>query len=120
MLIIRDKQMEMLQAEANRKFVNEVFEAMKSDLPENTIPAEEEPEMIKSGLEGLSVAQSRYDLEDDDSLAVFIRMGWIVSADFHLTPESNAILNDESIHPQLRMSEVVKNHRYIPESETED
>lgn len=110
MLVIRDEQMEMFQAEADRKFVAQILENMKADLPADAIPPEKEPEMINAGLDALETAETEYHLGGGDSLAVFIRMAWLFGADFHLAPENHAILKNGEIHPQLKMPEVMKNY----------
>jgi len=103
--------MEIFEADTNRQFVAQVLDELKPELPEDSITAEKEPEMIESGLAALSLAESKYELDDSHSLAVFITMAWLYGEDFHLAPEINGILTDESINTRRRMSEVVKTKR---------
>jgi hypothetical protein len=110
MLIIRDKQIKVFEDEVNRRFVEEVLQSFKADLPEDFVSANEETGMINSGLDALATAR-QYELEDSNSLANFITMWWLYGEDFHTLPETNKILKDESIPNRLRMSEVMKNNK---------
>lgn len=109
MLVIRDEQMEIFEADADRQFVSHVLDDLKSELPENSVKAEEESEMIDSGLKAMSIARA-YELDDPNSQATFITMSWLYGDDFHQSPKTREILTDESIPVRKRMSEVVKNN----------
>jgi hypothetical protein len=110
MLIIRDKQIKVFEDESDRRFVTEVLHGLKADLPDEFISADEEAEMIDSGVKSLATAK-QYELEDNNSLANFVTMSWLYGDDFHTVPETNKILKDESISKRLRMSEVMKSNK---------
>jgi len=110
MLIIRDKQMEIFKADADRQFVVQVLDDLKTELPKNSVKKEAEPELIDSGLKAMSTARA-YELDDANSLATFITMAWLYGDEFHQAPKTREILTDESIPVRKRMSEVVKTNR---------